>query len=527
MIAPIGFDLAPFLPHQGTPVTDMMKTTLALGVERQALAQKAFDAALHQKLAREQEAFNRDHMLKVAQTAEMQEAQTNARKQWELEQAANIDAMNRDRAQSDLESGFVGDATKAFGLGDTATLDAVQAKAARAAPLLSFGHELSPGLGMDQIGPDGIFGADAAFQQGKPGLNIARDGETLYSGDTATARKRQQEVFRAGTSDLIGSEGGTFDPYIASGFNSAGLGGVSGVAATERALKYGDEAAKRRQHGIDSQALSVSRNDTMARSNASAEQDYLNNLHQKVEATANQFVTSQKLIDINKSRTAMSGILSQLNSPDPWSQNKANMDLMSASIKGAMSDKDVTRAEGAAGFLNKFDKDLSYFLSGGELPENFKEQVQRGLELVEKHNNYEIERVGLAAMDHIYTAPALMRQFRTPQEAAQFALQAYHKVTGNPVTPQDVDHEVETILQNGVWAMKMQSATSAPHTMTGGQSGGGGGSVRLGGQLADPAVLDSLGGLGSGLPVPKLPVHGQPTGDAEALELLRGLHGGP
>lgn len=516
MIAPIGFDLAPFLPRQGSPAIEMAGRVMGANAEQNAGLQQATNALLRQKALREQLAFEREQLTEQGRQFDMNEMNEMLRQQFELEQAARIDAMNRAKAQRDLEAGLVGDATKAFGVGDTVAMDAVQSRAAVQAPALDFSRRLAP-----ELSPMGLMSESAVFGQDPEGLAISRGGMPLFRDETASARKRQQEVARQSLSPLIGVEGGSFDPFVTAALNTAGTGGLSGKDAASTALKAGGDAAQRRQSGINAQSIAMSRNDTAARAGAGQEMDYWDKLHQRVEAIGNQFLSSNKLGGVKEASDATATLMAQIDSPDPWSQNMAQLGVLKNAVKGAASDRDMANIQGAAGFLNKLERDMDYFLRGGEVPANFREQIKRGLELVNQHNQLRIHRVGLEAMDHVYQSPGIMAMVRSPQEAAQFGLQAYHKITGTPVTSAEVEEEAKRIVESGLWGMKQSMGTSMPASMGGGGRSGGGVSVRAGGQLADPAILDSLGGLGTSPLPPKPKFEGQATDDAAALELLR------
>jgi hypothetical protein len=521
MIAPFGFDVTGFMPRQGSPAVDMAKTGLSVAAEQNAITQRAIENLARQKMTAAQLAFDRDQMAEQARQADMLETGRSMRQEQELQQAAYLDMLKRAEAQRALEGGIVGDATKAFGVGDLTGVEALQQRAKVQAPSLSF---QLPG----SLPPANEMGIADPFASPMAGLSISRGGETLYSGDTAEMRRRNQEVVQSARGALTGGpEGDAYAPYLAAGIGMAGLGGISGADALKMANAGGQAAALRDASRDNARQISMSRDQTAERANVAAQRDRWGDLDAMARNRAKEMAADVKLTETRANLSRANGIRALLNSDAPLAQKKGLFQEQKNDIKGAMSDYDARRQADAAGRLLAYEQTLNDWLNGGEIPADFKRQSLEALDLMEAVNKSTIHSSGLKAADNLYRSPGFMAQIESPEQAAYFGLQAYQDVTGDmDITDEDYAEEAARIAPL-FRSMKPHLGRTAVLPAGGVRSGGGGGaSVSMKGDIVDPAIVGSLGGLGSG-PVPRIPQQQSPAPTPNpAIERAKQLLGG-
>lgn len=510
MIAPYGFDLSAFVrPQQSESPLDAAIAGQQMASQGQNRFVDMLNAIRHQQTQREQmqnaAEMNDEQIRQRMDEATLEQYGQDARKQAELAAAAKKFALEQAMKQREIEGGLVGDATKAFSIGDQAGIQAAQARAGVQAPNLQFQRSIMPGLN-----PMGI--ADP-WAEATPGLNITRGDETLYSGSTAEQRRMQQETARAALDpSLGGSESSSYAPFVAAGIGLAGLG-MSGADAAKLALEQGAKAAARDASRENARQISMSRNDTAARGFDAANRDRWNDLDAKVTALAND---KNRMDAVNAARAAIQNadnVTQMIQSGNAVAQNWGDLQVLKGFVKGAASDRDMRNIQGADGLLSQVEKDINYVIGHKEMPAGMAERMSQALQLVKKHNELVMHRAGIEARDQVYLQPGIVAQTLSPYELAGYGLQAYHKLNSTePLTEEDISHEAKRITPH-FQTMKSQLAQpTMPVTGSRGAGGGGGGSVSIRGDI----VPQDLGGLG----VAPLPPKPNPNRQ-RAMELLR------
>lgn len=506
MIAPFGFDVGQFVrPQQSESPLEAALAGQQIASQGQNRIQDTIALIMRQKMAREQmeneQAMLADQLAQRSEQAAFAEYGDNQRKQADIEAAQRKFAIEQAMKQREVEGGIVGDATKAFAVGDQAAIQAAQARAGVQAPGLSFSK--MPGLN-----PMGL-----ADPYASPGLNITRGDETLYSGSTAEQRRMQQETARAALEPLLGgSESSSFAPFVAAGINAAGLGGMSGVDAAKAAMTGGRYAATRDASRDNARQYSMSKNDAAMRANVGAERQYWVQIDKMVNDQAKRFESDVKLQDTLKNMKNAGAVRDQIARGAPFSQNTGLLQLLKANTSGAISDYETRNHYEAAGFLNSLQLKIDRVINGGEIPPDFKDQILKGLDLVDSYNQGVVKRTGIEAMDGLLLNPAFVAMTSSPEEAVMSALKARQEVVHEPWTMQDVQEELQSYAPK-YEAIKRQMHSPVPSAMGGG-GGGGGASVSMRGDIV-PQNLGDLGGLGVAPVPPKV----NPN-RAKALQLL-------
>ena len=521
MIAPFGFDVTGFMPRQGSPAVDMAKTALGVSAEQNAITQRAIENLARQKMAAAQLEFDEAQLREQGRQVDLMEGGRLQRARNELAQEAELKRLEQAIKQRELEGGIVGDATKAFGVGDLTGVEALQQRAKVQAPALSF---QLPG----SLPPANEMGIADPFASPMAGLSISRGGETLYSGDTAEMRRRNQEVVQSARGALTGGpEGDAYAPYLAAGIGMAGLGGISGADALKMANAGGQAAALRDASRDNARQISMSRDQTAERANVAAQRDRWGDLDTMARNRIKETAASVQLTATRGALARSESLKALLNSGVPLAEKKGLWQGQKDDIKGAVSDYDAKRQADAVGRLTAYEQTLNDWFNGGALPENFKTQALEALDIMAKSQQAIVHNTGLKAADNWYRSPGVLAQLESPEQAAFFGLQIYQGVTGDmDITDEDHAEEVERILP--LWNQMKPTLGRTAVLPSGGSRGGGGGgaSVSMKGDIVDPAIVGSLGGLGSG-PVPRIPQQQSPApAPNPAIERAKQLLGG-
>lgn len=507
MIAPYGFDLGQFVrPQQSESPLEAALAGQRLASEGQNRLQDTISMFMRQKMAREamanDQAMLEEQLGQRSEQAALGEYAANQRKEAELAAAQRKFALEQAMKQREIEGGLVGDATKAFAVGDQAAIQAAQARAGVQAPSLAFSK--MPGLN-----PMGL-----ADPYASPGLNITRGDETLYSGSTAEQRRMQQETAKSLLEPLLGgSESSSFAPFVAAGINAAGLGGMSGVDAAKMAMEGGRYASTRDASRDNARQFAISKNEAANRANVGAERQYWVQIDKMAKDQATRFQNDVNLKKTHENIKNSQAVRSQIESGIPFSQNTGFLQILKANTSGAISDYETKNQYEAAGFLNALQLKIDRVINGGEIPPDFRDQIVKGLDLVDDYNHRVVKGTGLKAMDGLLMSPGFVAMVSTPEEAVMAALQSYQDVTGEPYSLEDMREEVKAYAPK-FREMKGMLNSPVPSALGGGAVGGGGASVSMRGDIV-PQNLGDLGGLG----VAPVPPKANPN-RAKALQLL-------
>jgi hypothetical protein len=427
------FDVSQFLsPFRGDPIgAQKLQTSVWSDAAQNAL--QAGQLAQQMKRAKAQQELERQAIGQRASTAYMQQEHADSRKKAELAQAAELARQKLAREQELKGGELAGEASKAFAAGDLNALAGIQARAQMLDPMLRM---TLPGQAPQPRVDPNLPSVDEAYPLEKDALTIERGGKQLYSETQDVARQREQDVIGRMISPMRSSPfAADYAPSFESGMNLAGRG-MTGADAAAWAQKQGNAESDRiaRMRGQD--LMSGATKHRMGIQDATLQlrlDDQIDQIQSQVQA---QFGVNknQQAID------ALGKLQSDIASGIPFQQNKAMLELLKESIRGAGSDKDMAAMDNAAGFWNSLERNVDRVLAGGELPAEFQQQVQTALQAAQLAAERKKNKAALGLRDAIYNSPLLPL---SDEQRVMIAADRYGRLTGRQLPPEAIQAELQ------------------------------------------------------------------------------------
>lgn len=433
------FDVSQFLvPYGGDPLGGLKMQQRATE-QGSAQLSDALQAIVRTQLARRELAQQRAIAeAQLGQRAAAQsalgaartEAGQRAKERLELDVAKFKADQARDRGAADSAAlQMLLDPLRA---GDQNALAAAQARVQAQDPSLQV---LLPGQAAPAMAP-GIFGVDEVF--GAPSsLRVNRGQSSLLDSDAEAVREAERQAFANTIDPLMGSRyAPAYAPAVEAGRSAAGSG-MTGAAAAEMAR---DQANKEANRGVQETMAGSRIGETQAQH--SAQNQF--RLHQAIQGVGNMAAVRHKVPEIQKDAGLIGEIRMQLDSGMPMAENQALKGLLMRYTGKAMSNAEARQAESSAGQWVRLEKLLRQWTAGGALPADFKEQMQAGLESIDRYNRIRLHKAGIAARDAMYSSTELPMDIDQMVRAGN---QVYTGITGVSLSPEQLAQEKQRLLR--------------------------------------------------------------------------------
>jgi hypothetical protein len=517
----VGFDVSNFLaPYTGDPLGGQKMLLRVHGdaaEARRQIFQNAQQVQLEkQRQARQAAALEAQLAERAVTRQALQEARVGAeqRANARLELDRSKEAFDQQKGIGEQNAAAIQALMTPFVAGDANALAAARARVQAQDPALrvTIPSDPAPSTSVAPLGE--TFSADQVFDDSPGGrMVVSRGDRELYRGDQSAVRANELAVLGRTLDPLMASPyAGAYAPAVEAGKQLAGSG-MAGKDAAELALKQANTEANR---GVQEQMAGARLGETVAKHDA----DKQFKLHDRIQGIGRQYMPQKTAID--KDTALIGEIRMQLASGVPMAENQALKGLLMRYTGKAMSNVEAQQAESSAGQWTRLEKLLRQWTAGGSLPPDFKEQMESGLESIDRYNRLRLHKLGVGGRDAMYSATQLPMDI---DERVNAGAEVYTNLTGKPMTPEQLAAEKVRLL-------RLQGGTTAPALPAQGRPDMGGSGAQ--GNLGVAPVPGAQGRARSTMTLGPVTVSGGRTSPSredqeadEALKLLEQLNAEP